>query len=40
MLSYLLHNQTILQLKVIFLLRQERGGEARIVINVLYCLQR
>lgn len=37
--QHLLHNQTTLQLKAIFLLRQERSGEARIVINVPYRLE-
>jgi hypothetical protein len=36
--KHLLHNQTTFQLKAVLLFRQERGGEARIVINVPYHL--
>ena len=36
--QHLLHNQTTFQLKAVLLFRQERGGEARIVINVPYHL--
>jgi amino acid transporter len=38
--QHLLHNQTTFQLKAVLLFRQERGGEARIVINVPYHLCR
>jgi len=36
--QHLLHNQTTFQLKAVLLFRQERVGEARIVINVPYQL--
>jgi hypothetical protein len=36
--QHLLHNQTTFQLKAVLLFRQERGSEARIVINVPYHL--
>jgi amino acid transporter len=36
--QHLLHNQTTFQLKAVLLFRQERSGEARIVINVPYHL--
>jgi amino acid transporter len=37
--QHLLHNQTTFQLKAVLLFRQERSGEARIVINVPYHLR-
>ena len=37
--QHLLHNQTTLMLKAVLLFRQERNGEARVVINVPYHLQ-
>jgi amino acid transporter len=37
--QHLLHNQTTFQLKAVLLFREERNGEARIVVNVPYHLR-